>query len=192
MSRDANDEPVSTAEPLDQLVFVNGPQAWPTVVALALVLAAITLWGCFGRMTTRIEGRAVLRSEVASRGRTAELNAVVSVNDDEGGPIRPGMRVYLSPSTVSPERWGYLIAEVSSMRQGTATTSKPASSYEVTVRLLPSRSSPSGYTWTIGRGPAIRLSDSTSATAFILVDSGRPIEKILPALRRTFAPGTEH
>jgi hypothetical protein len=195
MSRDASDEPVSTADPLDQLVFVGGPHDWPTVVALALLLAAFTLWGCFGRMTTRIEGRAVLRSELASPGGPLKLDALVYVNGEEGKRIRPGMRVHLAPAAVSPERWGYLIAEVGSIREAAPTAAKmqtPAAAYEVIVRLLPDLSSPSGYAWTTGRGPVGRWNDNGSARAFILVGAGRPIEKILPALRRTFTPGPEH
>jgi hypothetical protein len=193
MSRDASDEPASTADPLDQLVFVGGPHAWPTVLALALLLAAFTLWGFFGRMTTRIEGRAVLRSELASPGGPPKLDAVVYVNGEEVHRIRPGMLVHLAPAAVSPERWGYLIAEVSSIRQVTPTAAKtPTASYEVVAHLLPDLSSPSGTTWTTGRGPAERWTDNRSAMAFILVDAGRPIEKILPALRRTLTPGSEH
>jgi HlyD family secretion protein len=62
--------------------------------------------------------------------------------------------------------------------------SKDGAPYAATVRLLPDSSTVSGYHWAVGKGPAVRLTSGTLTRAEITTRVRRPVELVLPALRR--------
>jgi HlyD family secretion protein len=56
--------------------------------------------------------------------------------------------------------------------------------YEVHADLVPDRETPSGYRWSSSSGPPARVQSGTLATGDITVERRRPIEMILPLLRK--------
>jgi HlyD family secretion protein len=118
----------------------------------------------------------------------------------EGKRVRPGMRVELVPSGVTPEEAGYMLGEV------TAVSGAPLSSqatnrylrndalvrsflgdqgaYLVEVRARADSATPSGFAWTTRRGPDIRLGSGTLLSGNIIVEERRPITLVIPALKK--------
>ena len=58
--------------------------------------------------------------------------------------------------------------------------------FEVHVKLMKDPGSTSGYGWTSGRGPAVTILDGTPATARIVIEHRRPVQVVIPALKRLF------
>jgi HlyD family secretion protein len=56
--------------------------------------------------------------------------------------------------------------------------------YEIHAELSVDPSTPSQYRWTSSEGPPTRVESGTVATAFISTKTQRPIEKVLPMLRK--------
>jgi len=52
------------------------------------------------------------------------------------------------------------------------------------VRLKRDESTVSGYRWAVGRGPALRLTSGTLTKAEITTRVRRPVELIVPMLRK--------
>ncbi len=105
----------------------------------------------------------------------------------EAQAIEAGMPVEVSPLNMPQQKFGYLRGTVRSVGQFPSNTSL-ASNFmvnnipviEVRVALEPDESVFSGYTWSIGSGPDRPLQIGVAATVNIIVDSQRPIERILP------------
>lgn len=135
-------------------------------------------------------------------GRTvAALEALVYVPAKDGKRITPGMAVQLTPATVRPEEFGFLLGKVTYVSDlpasargmqrvlkneslvNTLTGGTPP--HEVHVDLLPSTMSQSGYQWTTAQGPPMKIQSGTLSDAAIIVESRRPIEMVVPFFRKT-------
>jgi HlyD family secretion protein len=57
------------------------------------------------------------------------------------------------------------------------------SKIEVQAALAPAPETASGYRWTSGQGPDLRVSAGTSAALRVTVERRRPISYLIPALR---------
>jgi HlyD family secretion protein len=130
----------------------------------------------------------------------ATLDAVLYVSADRGKSVKPGMEVRLEPSTVKREEFGTMVGRVVSISefpitpQGMAAVlhndtlvsrfSKDGAPYAASVRLQRDDNSVSGYHWAVGRGPAVRLTSGTLAKAEITTRERRPVELIVPMLRK--------
>lgn len=53
----------ATPEQLDQLIRITSPQSWIVLVAVCLFVIAVVLWGFFGMIPTRVEGKGLLLAE---------------------------------------------------------------------------------------------------------------------------------
>ena len=60
---------------------------------------------------------------------------------------------------------------------------KAGAPYEARINLTVA-ATPSGYTWTSGDGPAVKLTSGTVIEASIAVEQRRPIDLILPLMRK--------
>jgi HlyD family secretion protein len=135
---------------------------------------------------------------VESEGAT--LDAVLYVAADRGKSVKPGMEVRLEPSTVKREEFGTMVGTVESISefpitpQGMAAVlhndnlvsrfSKGGAPYAATVWLKRDQNTVSGYHWAVGKGPALRLTSGTLTKAEITTRERRPIELIVPMLKR--------
>ena len=51
---------LSSPEQLDQLIQVTRPRSWLILLTLFALLAALTAWSVFGRVSTRVAARGML------------------------------------------------------------------------------------------------------------------------------------
>jgi HlyD family secretion protein len=130
----------------------------------------------------------------------ASLDAVLYIPADRGKSVKPGMEVRLEPSTVKREEFGTMVGTVTSISefpitpQGMAAVlhndtlvtrfSKDGAPYAATVRLQPDNGTTSGYHWAVGQGPSVRLTSGTLTKAEITTRERRPVELIVPMLRK--------
>ena len=135
---------------------------------------------------------------VESEGAT--LDAILYVAADRGKSVKPGMEVRLEPSTVKREEFGTMVGTVKSISefpitpQGMAAVlhndslvtrfSKGGAPYSASVRLTRDDKTVSGYHWAVGKGPALRLTSGTLTKAEITTRERRPVELIVPMLKR--------
>ncbi|HEX2209032.1 MAG TPA: NHLP bacteriocin system secretion protein [Longimicrobium sp.] len=152
-----------------------------------------------------IRGQPMLMVDLTGKGVKA-LEAVIYIPSIHGKKIRPGMDVQIAPSTVKKEEFGYLLGKVTYVsdfpvtpagmmaklknEQLVAALSGDDAPYEIRVDLLPDPDNVSTYRWTSAEGPPIRIQSGTLASAGVVVERRRPVEMIIPQLRRrTPGPG---
>ena len=129
-----------------------------------------------------------------------ELEAVVYVPSNDGKKVKPGMIIQIAPATVMPEEFGLMLGKVTYVSDFPATAkgmllmlkSKELVSvlangnapYEVRVDLLPDLNTESGYRWSSSKGPPLKIRSGTMCTGDIIVRTERPIEMVLPLMRK--------
>jgi multidrug efflux pump subunit AcrA (membrane-fusion protein) len=139
-------------------------------------------------------GTTVLNMELT--GDDVALEAVMYLPLADGKQVQPGMTVQLSPSTVRPELYGFLLGEVASVAPFPSTyegilrtlgsddliqaLDVGTAPLEVHVALLPDPSTASGYRWSSAEGPPAPVQSGTLGTATIITGRQRPLDFILP------------
>jgi HlyD family secretion protein len=132
---------------------------------------------------------------------TVPLEAYLFVAD-EGRRIVPGMRVELLPAGIKSEEHGHILGAVRSVSQGpmsglalnrylqnealTERFSSGGGVYLVDVTEQRDPRTPSGFKWSSRQGPKLRFGSGTLLSGRIVVREQRPIELVIPALRRLF------
>jgi len=146
------------------------------------------------------EGEPILRLDLA--GRTVkDLEAVIFVSSGMGKQIKVGMPVLIAPATVKQEEYGTMMATVTEVSDFPVTVkgmqrvlkneklvetlSNKDAPYQIRVDLIVDPTTPSHYRWSTSQGPPQQIRSGTLATAQIAVDHRRPIELLLPLLRRS-------
>lgn len=134
-------------------------------------------------------------------GRTVkELVAVIYVPSVYGKQIRVGMPVYVAPSTVKREEYGLMVGRVTYVSDYPATSQGMLrvlkndklldalvgvdAPYEVHADLLVDEHTVSGYRWSSSGGPPLKIQSGSRAAAYITVDARRPIEMVIPLVRK--------
>jgi HlyD family secretion protein len=133
------------------------------------------------------------------------LQAVVYLPAESGKLVRPGMRARVSPANVRREEFGAVVGRVVSVSPFPATPeglvavlhnadlaarfSRAGQLYAAVIQLDPDPASHSGYRWSSGRGPDLRLTAGTLAHAEIITRERRPIELLVPFARRVTGGG---
>ncbi|MBL4701097.1 MAG: NHLP bacteriocin system secretion protein [Phycisphaeraceae bacterium] len=131
-----------------------------------------------------------------------ELEVVIFVSAMDGKKVKPGMDVLIAPSTVKREEFGYMVGKITSVSEYPATHQgmmrilqneelvRQLSSGTTTIQIsadlipMPINISPSGYKWTSGGGPPIKVQSGTISDASITVRSQRPITLVIPILKQ--------
>jgi HlyD family secretion protein len=129
------------------------------------------------------------------------MQAVLFIPAGDGKKVNVGMEVQISPSTVKPEEFGFMLGEVKSVSLFPSTPegmqrvlrndqlvkelSQRGSPIEVTADLLPNPATQSGYKWSSPQGPPIGIFSGTLCTASIVVDRKRPVEYVIPKIKET-------
>lgn len=140
---------------------------------------------------------------VSIEGGVTGTELILYLPPDQGKRVAVGMSVWVSPSTVKREEFGTLIgtvAEVSDfpstpqamlavlqndrLVQAFAPTGAPFASRVVLKR---DATTPTGYAWSNGKGPAITLSSGTVADGEVTIETRRPISYVIPWLKKITA-----
>ena len=129
----------------------------------------------------------------------APVDAVVYIPAQDGKKVRPGMRARVSPTTVRPEEYGFIVGTVKSVAdfpstpEGLRRTLRNANlvealgqsaPIEVVVRLGLDASTPSGYQWSSSQGPPIPVYTGTLCAASVEIAARKPAEYVLPFLKK--------
>ncbi|MGE5236823.1 MAG: NHLP bacteriocin system secretion protein [Acidobacteriota bacterium] len=127
------------------------------------------------------------------------IKAIIYIPAQDGKKVRPGMRAYVSPSTVQPAEYGFMIGEVSQVSEYPMTAEgllrvlrneKLVESLtgrtvpiEVQATLIPDPSTPSGFKWSSSKGPPTKVFSGTLCNASVQVETKRPIAYVLPIFK---------
>src|SRR3954468_20414343 len=136
-------------------------------------------------------GKPILSIETAGSG----LELLLYVPPEFGKKVAPGMDVRIEPATVKKEEFGTLIGKVVAVSDFPMTAEGMASvlqnpqlvtrfmeqgpPYAVRVELVPNADSASGYQWSGGPGPQLKLSSGTTVRAAITTNRRAPISLLL-------------
>jgi len=168
-------------------------------------------------LTSPIDGR-VIEIKVSSGGvltagtpvvaietEGKSLQAIIYVPADRGKNVQPDMEVRIEPSPIKREEFGTMIGKVSKVSdfpvtpEGMAAVlhnealvrrfSREGAPYSVLVQFERDRAAVSGYRWSSGTGPPIRLTTGTIARAEITTREQPPIDLVVPIMRRVSGIG---
>jgi len=132
--------------------------------------------------------------------KTVNLGVTMYVPAEEGKNILSGMEVQISPSTVQKEESGFMLGRVVSVSEFPTTAqgmlltlgSKELVSrlgqgvaLEVRIDMVVDDSTVSGYKWSSGRGPDMKIGSGTFCTGSITVKKVRPISMVIPMLKKS-------
>jgi HlyD family secretion protein len=140
-------------------------------------------------------GKPILSIETAGSG----LELLLYVPPEFGKKVAPGMEVRIEPATVKKEEYGTLIGTVVAVSDFPMTAEGMASvlqnpqlvtrfmeqgpPYAVRVALAANPDSASGYRWSGGPGPPVKLSSGTTVRASVTTERRAPISLLLPLLK---------
>ena len=118
----------------------------------------------------------------------------------DGKKVKEGMEVHISPSTVNQEEYGYIIGIVKSVSEFTVSPEHMvgvlgssqmtqllagnAPSIELTVELIRSTETESGFKWSTSKGAPTIIEAGTFCTGEIKVESNRPIDMVVPFIKK--------
>jgi HlyD family secretion protein len=141
-------------------------------------------------------GQPILSYEPARRN----LQVVAYVPADKAKAIEPGMPAHISPSGIEREEYGYLIGKVIAVGYFPATLEDVTRTFEnetlsramtsagpvteVSIELVPSSGTRSGYRWSSPDGPPTSISSGAVSSVEIVTRAQHPIELVLPYLKR--------
>jgi HlyD family secretion protein len=145
------------------------------------------------------QGRPIVRLDRVGND-VQDLEAVLYLPVIEGKKVEPGMEVQISPSTVKREEHGFMLGRVTRVSDFPATSegmmrtlknaqlvqalSGGGAPYETYATLQLDPTTVSGYRWSSSKGPDEKIRSGTLCTATITVEKQRPIEMVLPVLKR--------
>jgi len=131
----------------------------------------------------------------------APITAMIYIPAAEGKKVRPGMEVYVSPTTVRAEEYGFMVGKVTSASDYPVTPeglrrvlrnqqliqelTGDSAPIEVRVELVPDETTPSGFKWSSSEGPPMKVFSGTICTGSVTVETKKPISYVLPLMRKT-------
>lgn len=143
-------------------------------------------------------GAPVVRVDTGRLG----LEAVIYAPSGQAKEIEVGMAAYVTPATVKKEEYGSIVGRVRAIGDLPATqagmmvlldnqdlvrtflAAGPVTS--VSVELKTDSSTVSGYQWSSGSGPRLKMSEGTLAAGEVVVRRQPPITLVIPALKKFF------
>ena len=127
------------------------------------------------------------------------LIAVAYFPMKDGKKIKSGMQTRITPTTIKRERYGSIIGEITSVSSVPRSTDSIAaivgnrelamsfgtagSMIEIRSRLTTDDQNPSGYNWSSGSGPDIKITSGMTLTLDATIEYRKPITFLLPFLR---------
>ncbi len=167
-----------------------------------------------GRLVSQYTGRVIeITGTVGQYVREGERLGAIEADDPEGNLmavayfdvghgklLRPDMEIRITPTTVQRERHGSIIGritEVSSFPVTTDAVTNVVGNHQIARELtgdrsciqafsimLPDPQAPSGYRWTSGHGPDVRITPGTTVSIRATTEHRRPISFVIPLLRQ--------
>jgi HlyD family secretion protein len=129
------------------------------------------------------------------------LRAIVFVPAAEGKKIKEGMTAHISPSTVRPEEYGFILGDVVKVSEFPLTPDAVlhilhnrtlaeelagrTSPIQVTVTLSEDAAAVSGFKWTSTGGPPAQVHSGTLCNGSVQVETKRPISYVIPIMKKT-------
>ncbi len=129
-----------------------------------------------------------------------DLQAVIYVDPAEGKKVKNGMIAQIAPSTVKREEYGFIQAKVRHVADYPSTTqgmmrilqnqklaqqlAGETAPLEVRADLTPDANTRSGYRWSSRAGPPTLIQSGTMCNAEILISAQRPINMVIPYLKK--------
>ncbi|PID77282.1 MAG: NHLP bacteriocin system secretion protein [Deltaproteobacteria bacterium] len=131
---------------------------------------------------------------------TRNLEAVLFFPAKDGKKIKQGMKIHLSPSTVRPEEYGFMVGLVTYVTDYPATLegmqnilhnqtlvttlTEEGGVFEVHAAMIPEFDNTSGYKWTSGEGPQLKPETGTLCNGSVIVEEHRPVSLVIPLLKK--------
>ncbi len=131
----------------------------------------------------------------------APITAMVYIPAAEGKKVRPGMEVYVSPTTVRAEEYGFMLGRVETASDYPVTPeglrrvlrnqkliaelTGESAPIEIRVTLIEDPETPSGFKWSSSEGPPMKVFSGTICSANVTVETKKPISYVLPLVRKT-------
>ena len=138
-------------------------------------------------------------SAIETENPQGTLVAIGYFKVSDGKKINPDMDIRITPTTVQRERYGSMRGKVSTVSRFPVTTDAVTNvvgnaeiahglvagggKIEIFSNLSPSASSLTGYQWTSGEGPDIKITAGTTVELHTTVEYRRPITYVIPILR---------
>ncbi|KYC42263.1 NHLP bacteriocin system secretion protein [Scytonema hofmannii PCC 7110] len=148
-----------------------------------------------GQVVTQGTRIATIQAEEPS----AKLTGLTFFSIGDGKKIQKGMKVQITPSTVERERFGGIMATVTDVSAFPVTKEGVLSvvgnsevveslmsqspQIQVFAELHPDSSTFSEYKWSSSKGPQMKVSSGTTATAKVTVEERSPISFVFPFLK---------
>jgi len=130
-----------------------------------------------------------------------DLNLLLYLPSAEAKAVKPGMEVAISPSAVKREEFGYIKGRVDRISDFPDTTAELMRNFEneelvkaltsvgpvteIQVEIEKSAEKPGEYQWSTRKRPPLNLSSGTLCTAEIVTRWQKPVDLILPSLRKS-------
>lgn len=191
-------ERLSSPEELDSLMQVTTPKGWLALLSLGCLILGALLWGFLGRIPTKVLGQGMILERADGPYHT--LEAVVYLSPGDGKRVRPGMKILVSPSWIRQEESGSILGVVSRVSELPATSremmrtlkderlvealSAAAAPIEIHADLTPDPTTKSGYKWSFGKGPSMKIRSQTPCDAAVVVEERAPLSLAIPMLTR--------
>jgi HlyD family secretion protein len=145
------------------------------------------------------QGRPILRLDRVGDN-VQDLEAVLYLPATEGKKVKPGMDVQISPTIVKREEHGFMLGRVTRISDFPSTPdgmmrilknnglvetlSGGGAPYETYATLQLDPATFSGYQWSSEDGPDLKIQSGTLCSATVTVAHRRPIDMVLPVLKR--------
>lgn len=133
------------------------------------------------------------------------LDVIVYLPSEKAKAVSPGMEAQVSPSIVKREEYGFIKGKVSYVADFPSTPAAMMRNFEnqtlvqslvgggpVTELRLTMDSDPksySGFKWSSGKGPPVKLSSGTICTALIVTHVQSPVSLLLPYVKEKLGLG---
>ena len=203
--RSAALERLSSPEELDSLMQVTTPKGWLALLSLGGLILVALLWGIFGRIPTKVTGSGIILERMGDTAKS--LEAVVYLSPRDGKRVRPGMKILISPTSTRLEESGSILGIVSRVSESPATSQGMMSTLqneklvqalysvsapiEICADLTPDPTTKTGYRWSSGKGPSIKIDSRTQCHAAVIIEEQTPISLAIPLLSRLLPGGGE-
>jgi HlyD family secretion protein len=129
------------------------------------------------------------------------LEAIVYVPPTQGKKLSIGMKIFISPFSVKREESGSILGKVVSLSEFPATPqgmmrslqnerlvqslSSGGAPIEIHADLIADPATTSGYKWSSGKGPQMKLQSGTLCTGSIVVEEQPPVNLVIPWLKKS-------
>lgn len=152
-------------------------------------------------------GFELLQAEPFNSRLHQDIRLDLYVSSGNAKRIRKGMEVYVSPSTVKPEEYGYIVGKVFYVSEYPVSEQSIAADirneglarnfasgtppYKVAIRLIRDPANRSGFRWTSGRDPKTTITSGILCRGKIIVEEQSPAELVIPSLKKMVLGDTD-